>query len=105
MEFSFFTEDNKSGYKTRESWFSKNYPTEYKKILEYSEYIPTELSFKEKIYFYYKNLKERPKCVTCQNEIKFRERFDPNKTEKEIMLERKYYRIYDCGNVRWEYNI
>jgi hypothetical protein len=28
--------------------------------------------------------------------------FDENKTEKEIMLERKIYRIYDCGNIRWE---
>jgi hypothetical protein len=29
--------------------------------------------------------------------------FDPNKTEKEIMFERKIYRIYDCGNIRWEF--
>jgi len=28
--------------------------------------------------------------------------FDKNKTEKEIMFERKIYRIYDCGNIRWE---
>jgi hypothetical protein len=29
------------------------------------------------------------------------EGFDPNKTEHQIMLERKIYRIYDCGNRRW----
>jgi hypothetical protein len=27
--------------------------------------------------------------------------YDINKTEKEIMLERKIYRIYDCGNKKW----
>ena len=34
-----------------------------------------------------------------------KEGFDRNKTEKEIMFERKIYRIYDCGHIRWEYNI
>jgi hypothetical protein len=28
--------------------------------------------------------------------------YDKNKTEKEIMFENKNYRIYDCGNIRWE---
>jgi len=28
--------------------------------------------------------------------------YDPNKTEEQIMFDRKIYRIYDCGNVRWE---
>ena len=30
--------------------------------------------------------------------------FDKNKTEKQIMFERNIYRIYDCGNIRWELN-
>jgi hypothetical protein len=34
-----------------------------------------------------------------------KEGFDINKTEKEIMFERKIYRIYDCGNIRWELNL
>ena len=29
--------------------------------------------------------------------------FNPNKTEHEIMLERKIYRIYDCGNLKYQY--
>ena len=33
-----------------------------------------------------------------------KEGFDKEKTEKEIMFERKIYRIYDCGNIRWEYS-
>ena len=31
--------------------------------------------------------------------------YDKNKTEKEIMFERGIYRIYDCGNIRWEYKL
>jgi hypothetical protein len=31
-----------------------------------------------------------------------KEGFDKDKTEKEIMFNRKIYRIYDCGNIRWE---
>jgi hypothetical protein len=76
MDFSFFSIDNKSGYKTREVWFSKNYPNEYSEIINYSKKINLNLSFKEKLLFYFKNMTERPKCLTCGKEIKFRERFD-----------------------------
>lgn len=31
--------------------------------------------------------------------------FDGNKTEHQIMMERKIFRIYDCGSIRFEYNI
>lgn len=31
------------------------------------------------------------------------EGYSKNKTEKEIMYGRKIYRIYDCGNYRWDY--
>lgn len=31
--------------------------------------------------------------------------FDKNKTEKEIMFDNKYYRIYDCGNLKFILNI
>ena len=37
--------------------------------------------------------------------VLLKEGYDPNKTEREIMFERKIYRIYDCGNIRWEYHI
>jgi hypothetical protein len=36
--------------------------------------------------------------------ILVKEGFDKLKSEKEIMFNRKIYRIFDCGNVRWEYN-
>lgn len=76
MDFSFFLEDNKSGYKTSERWLSKNKPDLYKKIIDYSLELPLTLSFKEKIWFFYNTLQSRPKCISCGGEIKFRERFD-----------------------------
>jgi hypothetical protein len=76
MDFSFFITDNKSGYKTSEKWFSLNYPNEYNDIINYSNSLNTELSFKEKIWFFFNKLTERPKCLTCGDYVKFRERFD-----------------------------
>jgi hypothetical protein len=29
--------------------------------------------------------------------------YDPKKTEEEIMIERGYYKIYGCGNLRYEW--
>jgi hypothetical protein len=76
MDFSFFITDNKSGYKTSEKWFSKNYPKEYNEIVNYSLLVGLDGSFKEKIWFFFNKITERPKCITCNNSIKFRERFD-----------------------------
>jgi hypothetical protein len=74
MNFNFFIENNKSGYKTKENWFLKNFPDEYTKINEYCS-VHNILSFKEKIWFFYKNLKEKPKCI-CGKEVSFSNRFD-----------------------------
>ena len=76
MDFSFFTVNNKSGYKTKENWVKKNEPDLYKSIINYSLQFNFELSFKEKILFYFNLKVERPKCITCGNDVKFRERFD-----------------------------
>lgn len=76
MDFSFFTIDNKSGYKTQEKWLKLHYPELYDKIISYSQELNITLNFKEKIWFYYNKLTERPKCKTCGGEIKFRNRFD-----------------------------
>lgn len=35
--------------------------------------------------------------------ILIKEGFDPEKTEHEIMLERKIYRIYDSGQLKYKY--
>lgn len=74
MEFSFFTTNNKSGHKSKESWFSKNHPDEYKKIISYCQ--PHHINtFKEAIWFYFHKLTSKPKCV-CGNILKFSDRFD-----------------------------
>lgn len=74
MDFSFFRTNNKSGYKTNEKWVKKNYPNLYENIINHSN-IP-EISFKEKLVLYFLGIKERPKCVNCGSEIKFRNRLD-----------------------------
>jgi len=76
MDFSFFVINNKSGYKTQEKWFSKNHPVVYDDIISYARRLKLNMNFKEKIWFYFNNLTERPKCKTCGGEIKFRNRFD-----------------------------
>lgn len=75
MDFSFFTTNNKSGYKTSEKWLKKNHPDLYEKIVKYP-INEGDTSFKEKIYLYYHNLNHRPKCIKCGEQVKFRNRFD-----------------------------
>jgi hypothetical protein len=36
-----------------------------------------------------------------RKDILVKEGFNENKSEREIMVERKYYRIYDCGNLKY----
>lgn len=75
MDFSFFLIDNKSGHKTREDWFSKNHSDMYLKLIQHCEpfNIPT---FKEKIWFFFNGLTEKPKCSGCQGHVEFSGRFD-----------------------------
>ncbi len=53
MDFSFFTINNKSGYKTNEKWLMKNELELYNSIIEYSKTLNQDLTFKEKLYFYF----------------------------------------------------
>jgi hypothetical protein len=75
MDFSFFLIDNKSGHKTREDWFSKNHSDIYVKLTQYCEpfNIPT---FKEKIWFFFNGLTDKPKCQGCEGKVEFSGRFD-----------------------------
>jgi hypothetical protein len=76
MNINYFLEDNSSGYKTREKWFSKNHNDEYVSIINFSKDNSIEGTFKEKIWCFYNNIISKPKCLTCDNPIKFSERFD-----------------------------
>lgn len=44
------------------------------------------------------------KIFNYRKDILIKEGFDKNKTEKQIMLDRGIYRIYDAGNGKWEWN-
>ena len=43
------------------------------------------------------------KWFIFRKDLLIKEGYDPNKTEHEIMLERKIYRIYNSGNYKFEY--
>jgi len=51
-------------------------------------------------YWYTKNM-DRYHRFKFRKDVLVKEGFDKNKTEKEIMKERGYNRIYDCGNKKW----
>lgn len=71
----FFLEDNKSGWKTRETLLSKNEPEIYKLLNEYVVlHELSDLSFKEKIYLFINNLTSKPKCLNegCNKDVKFK---------------------------------
>jgi hypothetical protein len=55
-------------------------------------------------YWYIINRK-REYRYNWRKDVLIKKGFDPNKTEKEIMEELGYYRIYDCGTRVWEWNI
>ena len=53
-------------------------------------------------YWYIKGQKRHYR-FKFRKDILIKEGFDSNLTEREIMLERGYLRIYDCGNIKYEY--
>ena len=55
--------------------------------------------------YYYVINKKRDYRYNWRKDILVKLGFDKNKTEKEIMEELGYYRIYDCGTRVWEWNI
>lgn len=54
--------------------------------------------------YYYVINKKRDYRYNWRKDVLVRMGCDPNLTEKEIMEELGYYRIYDCGSKVWEYH-
>lgn len=54
-------------------------------------------------YWYVVNAKRHNRMKYQKHKL-VAEGFDKNKSEHEIMLERKIFRIYDCGNILYKYN-
>ena len=98
MDFEFFLKDNISGYKTREEWLKKNHPNFHSQVIEHTSNLTMDVSFKEKLILYFKNIKERPTCKCCSNKVNFTGKLtDPYNefcsidcfnSNKEIMMER-----------------
>ena len=56
---------------------------------------------KTKPNYYYIINKNRKNRFNFRKDVLIKDGFDPNKTEHEIMLERKIYRIYDSGQLKF----
>ena len=67
----FFTSDNKSGYKTKESFIKKNYNDLYKEIINYTIDFKS-MPFKNKVWHYIHKIKEIPTCKKCGVDLKFK---------------------------------
>jgi len=95
------------------NYFLKTYsPT---KIISYSDIrlfngsLYEKLGFKRKSqskpnYWYVIN-NQRYHRFNFRKSILVKEGYDKNKTERDIMFNRKIYRIYDCGHIKWEFNV
>jgi hypothetical protein len=90
--------------------FIKTY--EPKQIISYADRRWSQGNLYEKLGFNFKNNsiisfsyiinKKRVNRLNLQKHILVKQGFDSNKTAKQIMLDRKIYRIYDCGSKSYE---
>jgi hypothetical protein len=56
-----------------------------------------------KINYWYIKGKNRYHRFKFRKDVLVKNGYDQTKTERQIMMENKYYRIYDCGNKKFEY--
>ena len=95
------------------TYFNKNYkPIE---IISYSDYsrsignmykqLGFDLSHLSEPNYYYIIDAKRIYRFNFRKDVLIKQGFDPNKTEVEIMHERGYYRLFDCGMQKWIYKI
>jgi len=69
----FFNSDNKSGVKTKESYLFKNYPSIHKQIIDFIESNNlSNLSFKEKVWYFINGVTEEKRCCGCNGEVVFK---------------------------------
>jgi len=65
MNYQYFKEENKrlSGFLSRESKFLSRYPEDYIKVIKYNENGESDLTFKEKLFRYFKKSQDDNLCV------------------------------------------
>lgn len=93
------------------NYFINNY--DFNKIISYAdrswsignlyEKLGFELIHKTNPNYYYVVGDKRFYRFGFRKDKLIKEGYDPNKTEHEIMLERKIYRIYDSGNLKYQF--
>ncbi|MCK9477005.1 MAG: hypothetical protein M0R46_13855 [Candidatus Muirbacterium halophilum] len=93
--------------------FIKNY--NYSEITTYADRSHSQGNLYEKLGFefisitkpnyYYILNKKRHHRFNFRKDVLVKNGFDENKSEHEIMLERKIYRIYNVGNLKYRFNI
>jgi hypothetical protein len=70
----FFTTDNKSGWKTKELILMSKKPEIYSELkLFINQHKLFDLSFKEQIWYFINNYKERKVCLNCSNLVTFKD--------------------------------
>jgi hypothetical protein len=93
------------------NYFKSNY--QFDELISYSDFrlfdgkmyetlgfVKQHLSDPE--YYWCKNLERYHRSTFMKHKL-VKEGFNKNKTEVEIMHERGYYRVFGCGEYRWEY--
>jgi hypothetical protein len=74
---NFILQENKSGYKTKESYFKCNKPDVLLEIKQHCLLHELDsIPFKEQLYLYLNDLKEIPKCHNCIKQLKFGKSFN-----------------------------
>lgn len=95
------------------NYFKKNYY--FESIITYSKNDYSDGNLYKKLgfsyihetgcgYTYVGSSKIRENRYKFNKHTLIKEGFDSNKSEKEIMVDRGYYRVYDSGNKKWELN-
>ena len=70
---NFFTKDNKSGIKTKETYLSKHYPELFNEVNNYLTFDWfINLPFKEKIWYFINDIHHEISCLHCGSEVKFK---------------------------------
>ncbi len=95
-------------------YFIKNYT--FSEILTYADrshsngnlYLQLGFSFIGKTvpgYSYYDQKMNKYSRFNFRKDVLVKEGYDKNKTESEIMLDRKFFRVYNAGNLKYIFNI
>lgn len=67
----FFLKNNKSGFKTKETFLIKNHIELYNDIIDFNSNLLSNIPFKQKIWHFINNVEKIPNCKNCNEPLKF----------------------------------